>query len=297
MDTSQSQIQIRFSGALTSVDARTFTSAIVADSALIQQIARVLDPDARVEVRVTAIERGSFDYGLELIGLAASTYFLFDKTGGSLAVAMVKYFIDVHKLKLFSRGDAVKEVSRSGDEVRVENVDGNVEVYNNVTINIYNDPTAANALADKFLFLGRDPSIESVGIFSADQKPLLDVHRGDFEVMGSKAVVIDKDTRVIFDRAHVHPVNFITEGSKLWTVYYNGNRIPVKVQNAKIGDDRFYDVLHAGAIRFGVGDVMDVDMEITQHYDSQYETFVNKAFEITRVHQYIPRQPQGRFEL
>ena len=72
--------------------------------------------------------------------------------------------------------------------------------------------------------------------------------------------------------------------------YFKGNKI-----SAKINDVDFYKRVDKGE-SFAKGDVLEVELEIKQVFETSVNTFVNKSYKIKRIINHILRNEQSKLD-
>ena len=81
----------------------------------------------------------------------------------------------------------------------------------------------------------------------------------------------------------------VFQRNRKWEFIYQGNKI-----SAEIVDDEFWNKINVLGLRFGKGDILTVDLEITQIFDYDANVYLNKSYRVLKVLGYrqAPRQIQ-----
>lgn len=292
------RMHVSFEGELHTVRAGAFMTALAADMEILTTVNKALSGGTRnIEVNISAPERGSFEFWIEVVGIGLGVPGLFGVDGYAYLASLVSMYKDVHALKRFLGGSTPVAEHVEGDKVTLTNTNGDIFHVGNLTYNIYfAEPTIDKALAEKFTELEQETQITGLSISAADLEPL-HVTRTDFPQLKQRSPQLATGERTIVEEAQLYPVSFSTEGEAGWLAYHRGEKIRVYLHNATYNGRRFYDILQEGHIRFGCGDRMHVTLEIRQQYDAQIGTYINKVYSVTEIHAYYPRQEQGRLGL
>ena len=294
-------ILISFKGELNTVEANTLVGAVVGYSAALHQISEALNSEAEIQVRVAAPQRGSFEFLIEVAEFTATslaTIAMFGPAGVSLASQVVENWAGLLKLMKHLKGAKPEktEVTKSG--LVVENQGGGTMIFERNIFLLYQEkPGAVEALASAFRAIEEEPAIERVEISDVDEtdeapRLLFEAEREEFSEIAKSGDVARPDRRTEVVRAEIYPVKWVTEPGLQWSGYYKGNKIKFQIAHKP-----FFDEIKR--MRFGHGDIMIVDLEITQQLDPDIGIYVNKSYRVLHVHEYReqPKPTQGDLPL
>ena len=288
---------VSFQGDLENVGAGTFMAALGADMEILSVINRVLSQSSvNIDVRVGAPRRGSFEFLIHVVGIGIAVPGLFGLTGLEHVQNVIKTFIDIHGLKRFLGGKSPASTNVAGDQIRVKNHFGDSMTFTNNVFNIYeSDRSVDGAIVEKFMHLAQEPSI--TGLLLEGAKKPFNVSRSDFPLLLEPRRDLAENERVITERTFILPASWITEGEAAWIAYRRGKRIHVYLHKATMNEHPFYDFIRESVIRFGVGDLMDVELEERQMLNETTGGYETRSIWVTKVHRYIPRDEQGNLPL
>jgi hypothetical protein len=284
--------KLKFDGQLHQIDANILINSLIHTTSIIQEVNRHLDSGKKIEIKVKALEKGSFLVHIELIETALdSLRSLFTKENAELASALVTIFVGLIELKKFLKGKEAKSTETTGDKTYIKNENGDVLVVENLTLNIYqNNPVVKDALAQNFDAINNDPSITGFEITDKDEKPVIRVEREEFADLSLKSEEISNEERIIREAATLNIVRLSFEETLKWEFYYKGNRI-----SAKIKDPNFHELINKGEA-FAKGDILEVELQINQKWDESVNTYVNKSYQVNKIIRHIQRNEQQKFK-
>lgn len=284
MDT---DFKIKFDGKKHQIDANILINNLIHTTTIIQEINRNLDSGKKIEINVKALEKGSFliHIGLDET-LVESLKNLLTKENVEVAAKIISAFASVIKLKKFLKGKEPEKIENSGDRVRIQNEQGQVIYVENFTQNIYNNPVINDALSQSFETLENDDSITGYEVTDSKENPLVRVERDEFENLAIRQDYILEGEKItkIFATINILRISF---DEKLKSdFYYKGHKI-----SSKINDPEFYKRIDNGE-KFSKGDMLDVELEIKQIFNKSVNTYINKAYKISKIINHTPRDEQ-----
>lgn len=284
--------KLKFDGQLNQIDANVLINSLIHTTAIIQEINRYLDTGKKIEIKVKALEKGSFLVHIELLESALdSIKSLFTKENADLAASIVTILAGIIAVKKFLKGKKPTSIELQGEKTKIINEKGDVLVIENATFNIYeNSPIVKDALSLNFDALNNDPSITGFEITDKDEKPIIRVEKEEFSDLSLKSEEISNDERIIKEAATLNIVRLSFEESLKWEFYFKGNKV-----SAKIKDPNFYELINQGE-SFAKGDILEVELQINQKWDESVNTFVNKSYQINKIVRHILRNEQQQFK-
>lgn len=284
--------KLKFDGQLNQIDANVLINSLIHTTAIIQEVNRYLDTGKKIEIKVKALEKGSFLVHIELLESALdSIKSLFTKENADLAASIVTILAGLIAVKKFLKGKKPSSIESQGETTKLINEKGDILIIENATFNIYeNSPIVKDALSLNFDALNNDPSITGFEITDKDEKPIIRVEKEEFSDLALKSEEISNDERIIKEAATLNIVRLSFEESLKWEFYFKGNKV-----SAKIKDPNFYELINQGE-SFAKGDILEVELQINQKWDESVNTFVNKSYQINKIVRHILRNEQQQFK-
>jgi len=282
--------KIRFDGEQNQIDANTLINSLIHTTSIIQELNRNLESGKKIDVKIKALEKGSFLVHIDLIETSLqSLKTLLTKENIEIGAAIVAGLVGLIEIKKFLKGKKAKSKTEDAGKVIIENVDGNVLQVENFTFNIYeNNTIIRDALSQNFETLENDPSISSFEITDNEEIPLVKVDKDEFHDLAIKSEQISDDERIITEAATLNIVRLSFDEKLKWEFYFKGNKI-----SARIDDQNFYKLIEKGE-SFAKGDTLEVEFEIRQKFDSSVNTFINKSYAVKRILRHIKRDEQSK---
>lgn len=277
---------IHYDGKLNEVNAYTFANSLICISNLIDEINQRLNPDFAIEIRVEALCQGSFRPTIKLVRKNISTIF----KGLIKKEQIVPILISLYTLKQ-AGGPTNIEVILKGEEVTISRPSATIKiprsVYDN-SVKIYGDINIQKYLVQNFTILEDDPNITGFGFAESIEKPQLlfnSIKEEFFEMAQVDVAKPEEDIKVTEDRSKIQIIRPILEKRKRkWEFVWRGVRV-----SGYINDKAFSDSIEKG-VRLGIGDQLDVTMEIRQIRDTATNTWINELYTIKEYHGYYPAQ-------
>lgn len=290
--------KIKFEGVSHDIDANVLINYLIQTTTIIHEINRSLDSGKKIEVRIKALEKGSFLVDIELIESISQTFKnLFTKDNLSTAGTIIGSMAGVFEIFKFLKGDKANKKDVDGDNVEIENKEGTTIVVKNSTFNLYDqNPTIKNALKKSIETLHEDESVSGFEISDNKGDKLVDYNREDIEIISEhihQEKISEEDDivnadRIVYVSAKLSIIRISFDKKLKSNFYYNGNKI-----QAQIDDDEFYKKIDQGE-NFSKGDVLEVYMEVRKSYDHSVDTYVNKSYGINKVTNHIRRGEQSK---
>lgn len=283
---------ISYDGELHSVEANTFANSIVALSRIIEEINYLLSPDTKVEIRIEAIDKGSFKPTIRVCKK------LWNKVAPFLPEKNNTVPIFISLLALFAQKNSKDIIIINEKEVVIEGANSKIiiprMIYEDVE-RIKNQKNLKSEIASSFDILSNDPSISGFTI----QKDLKDkafpfqTKREDFQYfvnIGSTTENLEENKRKIVEEANLQLIKVILEkGRRKWEFAWKGIKI-----SASVSDDKFWNKMASGQVSIKQGDSIKASLQIIQVLDPYSKVFFNESYEVVEVIEYIKSVEQGR---
>ena len=288
MDT---DFKIKFDGEQHQIDANVLINNLIHTTSIIQEINRELHSGKTIDIKIKALQKGSFLIHIDLVETTFDTLKnLLTRENIETAGAIIGGFVGLIELKKFLKGNEIKSKLESGDKIKIENEKGQVIFIENFVYNVYEKNTIVKeALSQSFETLENDSSITGYEITDGNEKPLVRVDREDFEFLSLKSEKLNKDEKLLTQSASLNIVKLSFDNKLKWEFYFKGNKITAKVE-----DPNFQKRIDNGE-SFSKGDMLEVEIEIKQKFDKTVNTFINKSYKINRIINHIKREEPPKF--
>lgn len=292
MNILDTDFKIKFDGEKHQIDANLLVNNLIHTTTIIQELNRNLDSGKRIEIKIKALEKGSFLIHIDLIETVLDGLKnLLTRENAETAGAIIGAFVGLIELKKFLKGKEPKSKESSGNKVKIENEKGDVIYVENFIQNIYqNNTVVKDALSQSFETLENDSSITGYEVTDKNEKPLVRVDRNEFEYMSLKSDEILDGERITTIAATLNIIRISFEDKLKSDFYFKGNKISVK-----INDPEFYERVDKGE-SFAKGDILEVELEIKQVFESSVNTFINKSYKVNRIIRHIGRNEQSKLD-
>jgi len=282
--------KIKFDGQQHQVDANVLISSLIHTTAVVQEVNRFLNSGKSIEIKVKALEKGSFLCHIELVESAVEAIRnLLTKENIALGAAIITSLVGVIELKKHLKGKKARSVSEKGGRTHIENHQGTVLIIENATFQIYeNSSVVKDALSQNFDVLSADPAITGFEITDRNEVPLVRIEREEFTELAKKSEEVVDGERRLTEAATLNVVRVSFEENLKWDFYYRGIKIA-----ARILDPNFYDLIDKGE-SFAKGDVLEVELAINQKFDETVNTYVTKSYQVNKIIRHIGRNEQQK---
>jgi hypothetical protein len=280
------EFKVKYDGQLHEIDANTFINSLIHLNTIIQEINQETTPNKKVEVKIKALEKGSFLVHIELVqSFLDSLPNLFSSDTLSYTGEVVSILVGLLELKNFLKAEKPTSEVKNERSVTITNNEGEVLIIENITYNIYTKNVTLNeAISKNFQTLEQDESIDGFQITDVNEKPIVKIPREYFGTFGERNPIIDQDTREVHDHDAVLSIVKLSFERRLKSeFYYKGIKI-----TAKLSDPAFQKSIDEGR-SFSKGDILKVVLKMSKVLDPAVNHFVNKGYEITKVLEHIPR--------
>jgi hypothetical protein len=287
------QIVIHYGGALTSVDAYTFANSLIEFADAVRAVNQAVDPKQNIEVRLEALDTGSFRAVLRRIPKGLGDFFSEGKKEifWGLIVALIYD-------KLLA-GDPKVTIKVSSDQVVIEKSGDKIIVPRNIydcAQSMKNKPEIEKHISKTFEIVENDPAIENFGLTPhvKDKEPLVQFRREEFSKLSIPGVLTtgpSDATRERRERARLVILKaWLKRGNSKWSFEWNG--VPI---SAPIKDQDFFTRLENREFLIGAGDALDVELYYIQNFDQGLRIYVTdqSTYVVEKVFKPISRAVQA----
>lgn len=280
----QQSVTVKFGGNINGVDVDTFTRTMLAYAAVARAAIADVDASRGIDVQIGATRPGCLEVTLNLTADIAKGLFDLASAAAPILPDIVRTVSEYYRLmKFLGENGSPKTTTIKGDgESTVITAGDNASItINRNTYNIYTgNPSAAKAVSASFKELGNSPEIEYVEFSGSNGSAGFRAERGEFDAIASAPQYSGEGARTATLRNQnltVLRVMLKRSTKCMWQFAWNG--VPI---SANISDFDFVENLDSYS--FAIGDVMEVDLKVTQRYDRELKAYINERYEVAKVH-------------
>lgn len=271
-------MKIIFNGDTPQIDANTLISALGHYQFIMEMANKEMGGSKTVELKINAIEKGSFVIDVEIVESALKSLFSGSSLGyiSSVITIVGGVYAAYKKLK--------GKPARNEEEIGKTIIKGEDNVIINRSIfNIYNGIQAREAISKTIEAADKDQSVQGFTIEGEGDTTHFD--RDSFHEYIHRSFESDEllpPDNIIEEPAMLTILTMSFESGYQWNFIYKGFKIPVKIKEGPL-----MDIIDKGA-RFGKGDQIEVVLEIVQKYNPSYNAYENVKFKIKEFIRHIP---------
>lgn len=281
MDKSQSaSLVVKLEGK-NSIDVKTLINMLTYYSVITKRTNDIIgEGDYKSEIKVKAINKGSFEITFEVITTFLQNLLTMENTLYASTIASgVSAVFELYKR--FKGRRVTKE--EAAPIVNPYNIVQNADTI----INLYNDPTANEALRKSFETAKNDTSVNGITLI-ADGKPSKTITEEEFGELITPKEHIMREKVIVDSDAMLRIVGLSFNKGDNWKFIYKGSNI-----TTKLSDDGLQRAIDKGA-SFAKGDALKVELEITQRWSEEYSTYVNYRYKVISVTEHMHRPTQHK---
>ena len=287
-------ISFKFEGQVEEVDINTFTHVMMNYAKVVEAAAKEIDENSPMRINVRAVKPGCLNVVLGIAqnyigGLFTDPVTTRDTVAAVITIAGGLYGFKKH---LSKNGKIAKvEPTNNAQQLEITTDNGSTTIIDNHVYNIYvNNPEVDRAINASFDTLENDERIESLLISKVSSgEKLFTATRDEFAEIANSPSFEGNNTRHVVTNERLIVIKPVLEKTsrKKWEFLWNN--ISIK---AAILDSSFIDNTLAKQA-FGIGTVMDVELDITQEFSEDLQAFTNKKYEIKEVKN-ITNKPENQ---
>ena len=285
----EEKVKIKFEGQTHQIDINTLTSSLLVFSESLKEINGELKTGKNVEIKIEALSPGSFEVYAIISAINHSDLLSAVSTAGGDMAAIVAVYTGIVKLRSWLRKEGNQELSDLKEENGVTTIKtktGSIYFCPSVVYNTYNGSQSVNdAISDQFRILEEDPAIG--GLTISAERESFSIQKEEFTTLAQKVDIPGENKRKETKNSQtvfiVKPV-LEKNSTRRWEFIWTGNRI-----SANITDIGFLEKMEQGEYRFGTGDKLVVDLQISQVLNPVYNAWMNESYQITLIHHHIPK--------
>jgi len=277
-------ISFKFEGQVEEVDINTFTHVMMNYAKVVEAAAKEVDENSPMRINVRAVKPGCLNVVLGIVQNYIGGLFTDPVTTRDTVVAVITIAGALYGLKkhLGKNGKITKaEPTNNAQQIEITTDNGSTTIIDNHVYNIYiNNPEVDKAINASFDTLENDERIESLSMLKVSSgEKLFTATRDEFAEIANSPSFEGSNIRHAISNERLIVIRPVLEKTsrKKWEFLWNN--ISIK---AAILDSSFIDNTLANQA-FGIGTVMDVELDITQEFSEDLQAFTNKKYEIKEV--------------
>ena len=277
-------ISFKFEGQVEEVDINTFTHVMMNYAKVVEAAAKEVDENSPMRINVRAVKPGCLDVVLGIAknsigGLFADPVTTLNTVAQIVTIAGALYGLKKH---LGKNGKIAKaQPTNNAQQIEITTDNGSTTIIDNHVYNIYiNNPEVDKAINSSFDTLENDERIESLSMSKVSSgEKLFTANRDEFAEIANSPSFEGSNIRHAISNERLIVIKPVLEKTsrKKWEFLWNN--IPIK---AAILDSSFINNTLAKQA-FGIGTVMDVELDITQEFSEDLQAFTNKKYEIKEL--------------
>ena len=277
----EDEFVLHYGGAAHSVDAEVFAGSLLEITNIIQEISFLAHPDCVVEVKVEALEKGSFRPKIKLVFknvLGEVKEYMPEKKATVptlIALFALLQSCNVEPQTIINEQQVVLEQNNVSITMERKTYDDAQKLTRNKNIR--------KSVSNHFEAIDSKPEIENFGIVEttkSEDYPLL-VPRSEFKgFLGLDEIEIEEEpSEKVEKNVKLKLLKIVLErGTRKWEFVWNGHKV-----SAPVLDEQFWDDFEKHDIEIGSGDVMHADLKIKRRYDPVAKTYINEDYEVINV--------------
>ncbi|WP_392436484.1 hypothetical protein ACF3N7_05455 [Cruoricaptor ignavus] len=274
------------------VDVETLIGSLMHTSKIIQEVNKELQTEKKIEVKIKALEKGSFEVHIELVEKLIPS--LFSNEGISIAANIVTIVGGLYAFAAHLKGRKPKNIEeqKTGDVIII-NDDGNATIIKASVYNVYNEnKTVRDSISKQFSILNKNEDISGFKFQSNNFQTYIPDE--EFPNVAAKLDALEDNiqepiTEILYDR-RISIVRPSFDKDLKWDFIYDGQII-----SAKVNDNEILAAVDDGE-DFSKGDQMLVDLEISRFYDPSLETHLitGDSYKIIKYKGHIKSPKTGK---
>lgn len=302
----KNEFELVFKGENHEIDAKILAETINNFDIIVNEINKELQPEYPIKLKVKTFEEGSFEILFALFAeptIRETVFSVLQKNNIELAGTVISTISDLFSIKKFLGGEKPKEIEKTEDnKTVVKNKNGDVKVINSKSGDIiFNNPIVNISINNTFGSIGVDKDVTGLKFVSDLNEKQIEIPKNIFkEISENRLDTTDEITQVDEEKRIVRKQNeplsifkIVFDEKNKWQFL---NKLGHKI-SAIIKDNHFFESVKKNDIYFGFGDVLFVDIEITQQFNKTAKAYENKSYTITAIREIKHHGKQGKLGL
>lgn len=273
------------------VDIETLIGCLMHTSNIIQEVNKSLETNKKIEVKIKALEQGSFEVHIELVEKLLSS--LFSNENTSYTANIVTILGGVYAFAQFLKGKLPKKTEKKEDVVEVTNQKGDVTIINYNVYNIFNEnKNIRDSIAKQFAGLEKS---EGVSGFKFESEMIkTHIKKEEFSEVAKRLDTLEENIKeplqeILYDKK-ILIIRPSFDKDLKWDFVFDGQKI-----SAKMEDEAMISIIDNGE-EFSKGDYMLVDLEVKKFYDSDLgiHMITKDSYKVLNYKEHIKSEKVGK---
>lgn len=273
------------------VDVETLIGCLMHTSNIVQEVNRSLGTEKKIEVKIKALEKGSFEVHIELV--EKLLYSIFSRENLTVASEIVSVVGGLYGFANWLKGRKPSKIENKGDEVEITNDKDEKTIININVYNIFNENKAVrDNIAKQFSVLEKSEYIEGFKFESNGISTC--ISEEDFSAVATKFDTLNNENkepiREILTNRKILIIRPSFDKDLKWDFVFEGQKL-----SAKMEDKAMIHIINQGE-EFSKGDFMLVDLEVIKFYDNDLgiHMITKDSYKILRYKEHIKTGKIGK---
>lgn len=273
------------------VDVETLIGCLMHTSNIVQEVNRSLGTEKKIEVKIKALEKGSFEVHIELV--EKLLYSIFSRENLTVASEIVSVVGGLYGFANWLKGRKPSKIENKGDEVEITNDKDEKTIININVYNIFNENKAVrDNIAKQFSVLEKSEYIEGFKFESNEISTR--ISEEDFSAVATKFDTLNNENkepiREILTNRKILIIRPSFDKDLKWDFVFEGQKL-----SAKMEDKAMIHIINQGE-EFSKGDFMLVDLEVIKFYDNDLgiHMITKDSYKILRYKEHIKTGKIGK---
>ena len=260
-------------------------------SNIVQEVNRSLGTEKKIEVKIKALEKGSFEVHIELV--EKLLYSIFSRENLTVASEIVSVVGGLYGFANWLKGRKPSKIENKGDEVEITNDKDEKTIININVYNIFNENKAVrDNIAKQFSVLEKSEYIEGFKFESNEISTR--ISEEDFSAVATKFDTLNNENkepiREILTNRKILIIRPSFDKDLKWDFVFEGQKL-----SAKMEDKAMIHIINQGE-EFSKGDFMLVDLEVIKFYDNDLgiHMITKDSYKILRYKEHIKTGKIGK---
>ena len=264
------------------IRADTLLSSLLGYVNLLNEVHKQLNIPKKLNIYVSNTEKGSFIVDLNLL---LDTFDKIKSLFGNALPFDIKDIVEISAglilLKAFLKKEKPKEVKKENDRVVIINIDNEKFAINETVYRLAKeDEFIDEAIIDMTESIEEDENIEGFEI-KDNVGHTVKIGREKLKYLIIPNPIFEEKTRTITrENVYLTVLKLVFAENRKWEFIFEGNKI-----SANIEDDNF--IKNLDKYSFKRGTKLLCDLEILQVYSVRLDEFINREFNIKKVHKVV----------
>lgn len=264
------------------IRADTLLSSLLGYVNLLNEVHKQLNIPKKLNIYVSNTEKGSFIVDLNLL---LDTFDKIKSLFGNALPFDIKDIVEISAglilLKAFLKKEKPKEVKKEDDRVVIINIDNEKFAINETVYRLAKeDEFIDEAIIDMTESIEEDENIEGFEI-KDNVGHTVKIGREKLKYLIIPNPIFEEKTRTITrENVYLTVLKLVFAENRKWEFIFEGNKI-----SANIEDDDF--IKNLDKYSFKRGTKLLCDLEILQVYSVRLDEFINREFNIKKVHKVV----------